>query len=72
VTAHCNSMSPFEVTRHAPFSSRAETAPWAVRSTNVSTNVVESTRFEPTGPRVQVDLNHLHKGRYGQIESSDE
>lgn len=57
---HCNSMSPFEVTRHASFSSRADAAARAARNTNI----VESTRLEAAGPRVQVDFR--------QIESSEE
>ena len=65
---HCNSMSPFEVTRHAPFSSRAEAVARAARNTNI----VESTRLAAAGPRVQVDLEHLHEGRYGRIESTVE
>jgi xanthine dehydrogenase YagS FAD-binding subunit len=36
-----------------------------------NTNIVESMRLQAAEPRVQ-DFDHLHKGRYGQIESGDQ
>ncbi len=60
-------MSPFEVTRPPQFSSGAEAAARAR-----GTNIVQSMRLQAVEPRVQVDFDHLHKGRYGQIESSEE
>jgi len=64
-------MSPNDVTWHAavlsgPVSSAATLPEAAARA-----NVVESMRLEVIRTRVQMDINHLHKGRYGQIESSD-
>lgn len=61
-------MSLFEVTRHPPFSTGAEAAARAARSTNM----VESMRLQLAQPRERLDSNHLHKGRYGQIESTEE
>src|SRR3569833_1702921 len=62
-------MSPFEVTRQESCSSGAEVAARAARSNNR----LESMRLyimEPGG--VWGNANHLHRGRYGQIESNNE
>lgn len=61
-------MSQIEVTRQPPLSSGAEAAVRALRGTNM----VEAMRLEAVDPRVQLDAGHLHKGRYGQIECSEE
>ncbi|HEY6924745.1 MAG TPA: FAD binding domain-containing protein [Steroidobacteraceae bacterium] len=60
-------MSVFEVNGHLPLSSRVEAA---VRA--ACANLVKSTGLETVGPRMQVGLSELRKGRYGQIESSEE
>src|SRR5690348_1406181 len=65
-------MSPNDVTRHMALLSGSVSSAATLPEAAARANAVESMRLEVIRTRVQMDINHLHQGRYGQIESSEE